>query len=247
MLESWSYLAVVGPSTKECRRGRGLLPSRSPSWCCRGLSVQRPHLLKVVGVSLPPSTSSSSGGFPWLVEHRGLLWHWRSQKWLKGSLLCTDYLLITGGKLVTVQWRKQVDTASPKQSKFTPQTPCPFWWGRWGHSVALVASLSQMHNQNSVMRKYQTNLDRATFSRTTGRNSLKILLSWKTEVGALVQAAVIQGMTSNWVHGLGGNCHQEIVTIPIWIWMLFEVIILYCIKVTFSVFDNWRYKGMSHP
>ena len=41
---------------------------------------------------------------------------------------CTDYSFITGRKLVTVQWRRQMATISPKQSELTSQTPRPFSW-----------------------------------------------------------------------------------------------------------------------
>lgn len=119
MFQSWSSRAVVGPNTKECQEVAW------PSWHCWGPSVQRAHILKgcLVGGGLSA---------PILLVQFWRVSFVTSRYWLNiedcfgtEASLCTDYLLITGRKLVTVQWRRQVDTTSPKQSKLTSQTPCP--------------------------------------------------------------------------------------------------------------------------
>lgn len=122
MLQSGSYLTVRGPDTQECQE---------VVWCftfrCWGLQIQGLHFLKgcVVGDLSAP------------ILH---VWFWRvafltCRHWLTiedcfgaEASFCTDYSFITGRKLVTVQWRRQMATISPKQSESTSQTPRPFSW-----------------------------------------------------------------------------------------------------------------------
>lgn len=118
----WSYLTVRGPDTQECRE---------VVWCftfrCWGLQIQRRHFLKgcVVGGLSAPILHVQFWRVAFLTRR-----HWLNTEDCFGAeaSFCTDYSFITGRKLVTVQWRRQMATISPKQSELTSQTPHPFSW-----------------------------------------------------------------------------------------------------------------------
>lgn len=165
MLQSGSYLTVWGPDTKECQE---------VVWCftfhCWGLQIQRLHFLKgcVVGGLSAPILYVRFWRVAFLTRR-----HWLNIEDCFGAeaSFCTDYSFITGRKLVTVQWRMVADghhffqairvniTDSTSLLVGDTEDPVSLEWHVCPRCIF------------KIMRKYQTNQGRGTFSKTTGLNT----------------------------------------------------------------------------